>query len=723
MFTIIVIDPEEYQKALKQGIILSAYARVMFVGPGGVGKSSLLFGLMNKCLQKAYSTQLADTVTVKPASKKWANAGRDSKSFWQEVTDDDEIMELVGLVLLIAKASVGLSSSSRFISMFQSAMSSNETTWNTPKNVQMATKRIVSIHQKVVNDILSRAIQIAKENPSAEAPEIEVLMNLWDCGGQSVFLDVLPAFLTPRTMFLLMFDARRRLTDSCMIRSFQHGNMIKEKEHRATTLELLMEWMASIHAMLGSTKSEESLPKFPRIIPIGTHGDDPNVSTRKEKITSQLTSECEGKAFIHLLKNCVIVDNTTAGQGEKEDPAFGYIREQTYEFANQDLSVRTPVAWVLFRRVFKIAVEESKCPIVPYQEVVDIAIECGIPSTAISSMIQFYHDLAIFFHYTQVPSLKDYVIADPQWLITQFAKILTLEGFEQFQNELLWKEFRDRGILVQSLYEGVWKGCKLKPQSLVDLLVHFLLASPMGKAKITNQPGKEYFIPLVLPVFQVDHGQPNPQFNRQAAPLHLLFNTHYVPPGFYPRLITALLNQANFRVAFNKGVYRDRIVMLYGEVHKEIDEITLTKCKYSIQIDVVRTQERPQWHIPFSIMCRNILNIINNCFPQILHWLKGIELYFAFACKACSKGEKSDQELFIRFSLSDTVYSNLHCDKHPQLKLTTNHQNWLRFVEDNQVGISLLQKVAIVLIVKHIPLVYKRTRTGPLGTSWRNNSS
>ena len=43
-----------------------AYARVMLVGPGGVGKSSLLNGLMNQPLSiTANSTQLADTSSLK----------------------------------------------------------------------------------------------------------------------------------------------------------------------------------------------------------------------------------------------------------------------------------------------------------------------------------------------------------------------------------------------------------------------------------------------------------------------------------------------------------------------------------------------------------------------------------------------------------------------------------------------------------------------------------
>jgi len=61
----------DYQEALKLGEVLVAYARVMMIGPGGVGKSSLLSGLMNKELPRnAESTMLADTKMLKPV-KEW----------------------------------------------------------------------------------------------------------------------------------------------------------------------------------------------------------------------------------------------------------------------------------------------------------------------------------------------------------------------------------------------------------------------------------------------------------------------------------------------------------------------------------------------------------------------------------------------------------------------------------------------------------------------------
>ena len=95
----------DYVQALKEGEVKVAYARIMLIGPGGVGKSSLLHGLMNLPLpHEAYSTQLADTYNLK-------HTGREAETFWAKqvggywvkVTDQDEIDELVHMVKTVSK--------------------------------------------------------------------------------------------------------------------------------------------------------------------------------------------------------------------------------------------------------------------------------------------------------------------------------------------------------------------------------------------------------------------------------------------------------------------------------------------------------------------------------------------------------------------------------------------------------------------------------------------
>ena len=74
-----------------------------------------------------------------------------------------------------------------------------------------------------------------------------------------------------------------------------------------------------------------------------------------------------------------------------------------------------------------------------------------IPEDSVLSILKFYHDCAVFFNYSHISSLKDYVIL--QWLIRQIAKVLDLNESTVLQNkqEILIK----RGILVEDLYTEV----------------------------------------------------------------------------------------------------------------------------------------------------------------------------------------------------------------------------------------------------------------------------
>ena len=708
---------------MEVGEVNSSYVRVMFIGPGGVGKSSLLHRLMKKHLPPANSTQLAKTMTVKVENEiqseftnvpltsttlhaetvtanqgiksasmatTWAKASEDPQTLWQEITDKDEIRELVGYVnSVVKKTNITINDCGTL----------DKTA--TSESMSDSNKRLKDVLDNIISEILLQA----KKNPDLLPPKKEVLIRVWDCGGQHVFLDVLPAFITPRTMFLLMFDASRSLSDKCLIRTFKNDKIIDQQEHNATTLQLLHEWMASIHAMLGTTS---------RIIPVGTHGADPSVD--RAKSSSQVNSECSGRAFSHLVNVCVIVDNT---KGENDEPGFNFIRKQIHEFASQDLRLKTPVAWVLFRRVFQKVVKEFDDNwVVPYQMVADTAKMCKIPPKAIATVIKFYHNLAVFLHYEDVPGLRDYVIADPQQLISLFAKILTVKGLNEFPCDDLWKLLQEKGILLEPLYNKVWSNfhSELKPQFLVDLLVHFLLAAPIYNVEeVVNIEGKKYFISCVLPSLNSNQTQPTNQTSitenavpvmeetapvtKKAAPIHLLFNTYYVPPGFFSRLITALISNDHFRLSF-QGMYRDRITLFYGTAHCEIDEVTLTKCSSSIMVEIVRTKHRHLGYLPFYIVCREILDFVTESLPTILHWLKGIRIEPAFLCECSLEVERQH---YIRIQYASTLHTSVRCDKEKYVDLTTNHRYWLKFPDKNFVC-SYSVTVIIVLLVMLILL-------------------
>ena len=696
------------------------------IGPGGVGKSSLLRGLMNQRLvQDAVSTILADTKVLKPQF--WAKGGESGDSYWTEVTDHDEIQELaelLQLVVLAKKHPLDPSHTATVLKIMVAAAAVGEfypQGYKTQSIQTIGDEYVSSIKDTVVQNVLQQVVKHAISNPSNRtAPKSEVLIHVWDCGGQPVFLDVLPAFLTSRTMFLLFFDARQNLFDKCSPMSYKAGRVVSKTEQSFTTLQLLTQWMASIHAMCtrkdtmvdtnsgpstASSKGEnpdsiydnkgqqisgrnqlevkeDIIPKFPRIIPVGTHGDDPEVQKQITDIHSILLSHCENKAYANLLLDGVIVDNTTAGHGkEAEDKGFNYIRKRIHQLASQHLAVRTPVSWVLFRKVLqKVAKDE---PIVSYDKAVAVGQACMIAEDVVPSVLHFYHELAVFLHFAQIESLSNHVIADPQWLIRQLGKLLAPEGLEtKVFNQLLWKPLREYGIVVQSLYEELWEGINLTPRSLADLLEHFLLAVPIDPpSSVTSYKGLKYFIPSVLQLSMQDTDDTpcSKEILKISSPLHLTFSTQYVPPGFFTRLATTLTREPKCEPLFKQGVYRNKITFRYGEVGQRVDKFTIFEQSSSVQIKVVRTKHL-QSHMTFGNTCCEIMQLIRACSTTVCQWLPSIKMEAAFLCEQCQ-----DKNHFITIPPGTKTDSHLYCEADELCDLTREKQYWLKIPNTPQV--------------------------------------
>ena len=676
----------DYTNALGSGEVLVAYGRVMMVGPGGVGKSSLLQGLMRLRLRCAESTILADTSKVK---YQWAKTGAHSSSSWSEVTENDEIEEVATLCTSVIqhrphqRRHGGGSGSPTVITTQPVAsavavFSPESVTSDHFSTISSEYKKLITETEEYIVDtfLLPALRHVERGQVSTRQSEVEARLHVWDCGGQPVFLDVLPAFMTSRTLFMLFFNASNNLQGNCKNVINKQGHTVLSGERNITQLDLMLQWMASIHATLADKTTNGRIPKYPRIIPIGTHGDDPTVAGTKGEILADLSSHFKGKAFASLVWNGVVVDNTTAGQEMNEDPAYEYIRRQVCEYVKSSLTVRTPVAWVLFRKILQKIAEDS--PVLSYGQAAVVGNICGIPPHAIPSVLIFYHELGVVLYYAFIESLNNHIIANPQWLIQQLGKLLALEGLECVPNQPMWSLLREKGILVQHLYELVWQNSEVKPEALVDLLEHFLLAAPINtQSQIHTFPGREYFVPCMLEFYSEDENSHQSEvIVKKASSLHLLFSTQYVPPGFFTRLATAMTKDPKCRLAFRRGIFRNRITVSYGEVAK-IDEITITEHSSSIEIGVARITPRKVHHPTFQNACQEILKLIQSCSADVRHWLISIDVSTAFKCDYCSQTNALPLQ-FMPIPQSATTRSTLQCDQCGCHDATPKQQYWLK---------------------------------------------
>ena len=621
----------------------------MLLGPGGSGKSSLLDGLMNIPLQIAESTALADTRKV---TFQWVQAADAIDEAWKEytATDEESALALNAHYLTenkkMADENIQTQSTANPTDLFRLKTDTVKKIAITPVKSDFY-KNACQLKSDIYKSILKKAkdqIFLNGDNPN-------VVMHVWDCGGQPIFLDVLAAFLTPRTMFFLLFDSSIGLESLYQEKWHHKGQVIKGREQYITNIELMIQWLQLIHSSLVARKeglplshSAGSLPKYPRAVLIGSRYDliTPQVASDTK---SQLQSACASATFGDLVVDKLLVDNTKAGKGkEGEDPCYKKIRGHTKNFADS-LIVPTPLSWVALRQVLQKL--SSNNPVLTYSQVKVIAEQCDIPEPVVPSVLHFYHQLGTMLHYVNIPSLANTVIIEPQWLIDQLRLLLMPAWFGHRQQHLqrFWSWLDEKGILCEELYQEIWEDCGLEggPQALVDLLDHFDLAKRIEKFPhdMTFYKGLKYFVPCFLKVQPISESESLSKFNpiREAADLHILFNMGYVPPGFFVRLIALMTNHKEYipLLEQKEKVYRNSIIFQC----RDIDRVIISESLNSVSVKIFRVTNRKNYHCHFSKSCIQLREVVNNmCLDVLQKWMPSIEHKLAFICTCPGSSRK-----------------------------------------------------------------------------------
>ncbi|XP_011408300.2 PREDICTED: uncharacterized protein LOC105315378, partial [Amphimedon queenslandica] len=624
-----------YERALKeQGSADVAYARLMLLGSAGTGKTSLKHSLMEEPFNPhTKSTIVSDVSSVRPFGHKWQTM-RGNK--WRETTEEDEIEELAHLFKSI-----------------QSKQSFNNRPTFSAQNSHdelISTRSIISIlgiESSFIQSILRRVtpssnLSLTTQNFYQKTKSlVQPFLHIWDCGGQPVFLEILPAFLTPRTMFLLLFDASKDFRERWQSRqNTPDGKVLFGEVVNESTSHLMAKWMSTIHSHLMKHNKDDT--SSPSLYCIGTHGDKLHSESKKE-VKEQIQSLYREKEFSDLIKDVLIIDNTTSGRGKKEDTSIKELRKAIDGFINK-LVVPTPVNWVLFRKVY----QELRLNIISVSDAIAIGVACHIPAADVPEVLKFYHELGALLYYPQIEGLKDKVILNPKWFVGTIGKVFPLE--RGWSKDDRWLLFQSKGILVQPLYQEVWQSSGIDPEEIIELLVHFRLAAPVQTELSRFKP--QYFLPAVLPGYTGDPNEVRPGYKLRASPVHITFSTGYVPPGFFTRLATTLATDANVKLKVTrskveiKSIYRNRVDFFYGHPS---DDFVLTDINEAIQVDVLRYIPECSHPVPFKTICQKIMKLLEECCQQVEETLT---LYH--------NGSNADQSRKVQYVCQCSPSSDVH---------------------------------------------------------------
>ena len=235
-------------------------------------------------------------------------------------------------------------------------------------------------------------------------------------------------------------------------------------------------------------------------------------------------------------------------------------------------------------------------------------------------VLLFYHDLGAVLYYPQLRGLKDKVIVNPKFFVDALGKIFTFEGHTTYPGYVKeWDVFHQYGILIQSLYVAVWKEYgNLKPEDFIEVLLHFHLAAEVHIEDQNIYPSryKQYFIPAVLKLCQDDTAVA-PDSKEMASPLHITFDTRFVPPGFFTRFVAVITSHANITLCLEQGVYRNRVIFHYQDIkNRSVEHLTVYDQHNVIQVNVHRAASRSN-PVPLSSVCQDILLLLEESAKKV----------------------------------------------------------------------------------------------------------
>ena len=391
-------------------------------------------------------------------------------------------------------------------------------------------------HQKVPENVAVWVEKLLKENKEFMEGD-DMYSVIWDFGGQSVFYDTHPIFLTEKAIYILTCDLScdPESKADTPVKEGRYCEEIRDEFCEKTNFDYLDFWMSSIYSLVSNnanrqeTSSSETLPV---VFLACTHADKPYT---KKGNPSQKIFGALRKIYGSLLKDVFIVDNTKSGSND-ECKDVKKLREAVLSVAAKlpQMEEEIPLKWLRYEKVLYLMRKEGREKI-SIEDARKIASDkCGIDGEEnFRTALNFLHDQKVLINFDESPGLERMVILNPQWLVDVFKEVITFKGFSHNDENVegLWCEFEESGILKRELLDHVWKRFiddQNTCESLIEMMEKFSLLCQWPSEGNTER----YLVPSML------KSKPTSKFPSpgvQTPSLFVKFKSRRVPPVGVPQ--------------------------------------------------------------------------------------------------------------------------------------------------------------------------------------------
>lgn len=280
------------------------------------------------------------------------------------------------------------------------------------------------ITDEFIEEDITEGIKISEWVTSAPGSETrKIKLNIWDFGGQEIYHATHQFFLTKRSVYLLVWNARKT----------------KDYDNIYYWLHTLEAFGENSPIILVMTKMNES-------------DDDLNLKDLKSKFPQ--------------IAGYVKIDS-------KDGKGISNLKEIICETAWNLPLMR--VKWVDSWYEVRSELEGIGDNLIPYDEFCEICRSKGLDAEERDILHGYLHDLGIILHFKDRIGLKNIVILKPEWATGAFYKILSAKSV-----------LHNEGVLLQSELDRIWNR-ETYPSTvhvqLMELMNKFELAYELSDKK------------------------------------------------------------------------------------------------------------------------------------------------------------------------------------------------------------------------------------------------
>ncbi|MDM8524003.1 COR domain-containing protein [Desulfococcaceae bacterium HSG8] len=250
----------------------------------------------------------------------------------------------------------------------------------------------------------------------------QMKLNVWDFGGQEIYHATHQFFLTQRSLYILVWDARQ------------------EEEYGRIDY-----WLNAIE-----TFAEDS-PVMIVMNKCDERNKDINLSELKKRCPQIIASakvSAKGGIGIEALRK--------------------FIRRQAWKLPL--MGTFWPSSWLKVRK----ALQDTYRYHIPYKKYLQVCRKVEIDENEANTLSRYLHDLGLILHFQDDPLLKQTVILKPEWGTDAVYKVLDAKPVQE-----------NNGILKLKDLAKIWSDRKLYPKekyaTILQLMANFELAFPFGE--------------------------------------------------------------------------------------------------------------------------------------------------------------------------------------------------------------------------------------------------